>query len=295
MNNANATRSRLLRSIGTLLMCGALVLSACGDDDDASEDASGTTTDDLATPTDSVATTTSSDATTTTPSDITTDTAESTSAEPAVCEPFLQLSAAFAGQPDPAEVGALLDDVDANAPDEIADELTVLTTNARRVLDTGDFSAFENPEFEAAVASSESWITNNCEFATRTEIIAADYRYEGQATEYPTGRAAFTVINEGEELHELTLLRKNDGVDLTLAELMELPETEAETMTTYVGGVFVGPPGASGNLITELTPGNYIAVCNIPTGTVVADDGAFTEGTGEPHVTLGMSFEFTVA
>ena len=93
----------------------------------------------------------------------------------------------------------------------------------------------------------------------------------------------------------MTLLRKNDGVDLTLAELMELPETEAETMTTYVGGVFVGPPGASGNLITELTPGNYLAVCNIPAGTVAADDGSFTEGTGEPHVMLGMSFEFTVA
>ena len=50
-----------------------------------------------------------------------------------------------------------------------------------------------------------------------------------------------------------------------------------------------------GNLIADLAPGDYIAVCMIPAGTTVADDGSFTEGTGEPHVMLGMSFEFTVA
>lgn len=95
-------------------------------------------------------------------------------------------------------------------------------------------------------------------------------------------------------MHELLLLRRNDGVDLSLEELMELPEADAETMTTYVGGVFIGPPGARSNLVVELAPGDYIAVCTVPAGTLVASDGSTTEGTGEPHVMLGMSFEFSV-
>jgi hypothetical protein len=100
---------------------------------------------------------------------------------------------------------------------------------------------------------------------------------------------------DGAEAHELAIIRKNDGVELTLADLMDLPETDAEQMTTYVGATFVGPTGARSNLVVDLAPGNYIAVCNVPAGTTVAEDGSFTEGTGQPHVMLGMSFEFSVS
>jgi hypothetical protein len=162
------------------------------------------------------------------------------------------------------------------------------------VLENGDFSVFESSEFNDAVATADTWVFENCEFAGTAELIATEYQFTGQSAEYPAGRNGFTLVNEGAEAHELLILRKGDGVDLSLEELMELPESEAETMTTYVGGVFVGPPGDSGVLVAGFEPGNYIAVCTIPAGTIVNGDGSFTEGTGEPHVMLGMSFEFTV-
>lgn len=299
-----------------------LALASCGSDDDASgsEDStteSSPTTATAAPTTATAAPTTATDAPTTettgptettepTAATETTATEPSTapdtsgtgmdaSTEPDVCEPYLQVSAAFAGEPDPATIGELLDQVDATAPAEIADQVAVLTGGARTVLDTGDFSVFEQPDFSAAVAAADGWVVENCVFATTTEIVATEYEYDGQADEYPAGRTAFNFVNEGAEAHELAIIRKNDGVDVTLAELMELPEAEAETMTTYVGATFVGPTGATGNLIVDLTPGDYIAVCNVLAGTVVADDGSFTEGTGQPHVMLGMSFEFSVA
>jgi hypothetical protein len=215
--------------------------------------------------------------------------------EPALCEPYLQVSAAFSGEPDPATVGALLNQVDEAAPTDLVDQLTVLTDGGRTVLETGDFTVFEAPEFNAAIAAADAWVVENCQFVTTTEIIATDYEYDGQADVYPAGRGSFALVNEGVEAHELAIIRKNDGVDLTLDELLELPEDEAASMTTYVGGSFVGPTGARSNLLVELTPGNYIAVCNIPTGTIVTEDGSFTEGAGEPHLLLGMSFEFAVS
>lgn len=294
-----------------------LVTSACGSDDDADDPASlgtgaepavtttsaiapSTTTATTAAATESTEATVTTEATgapTTTPDTSMPDTsapAEGASTEPALCEPYLQVSAAFAGEPDPATIGGLLDEVDAAAPADLAEQLAVLTEGGRTVLETGDSSVFESPDFDAAVTAADSWVFENCAFVTTTEIVATEYQYEGQADTYPTGRTAFAVVNEGVEAHELAILRKNDGVDLTLDELLELPEAEAEQMVTYVGATFVGPPGARSNLVVDLEPGNYLAVCNVPAGTMVAEDGSFVEGTGQPHVMLGMSFEFAV-
>jgi len=215
--------------------------------------------------------------------------------EPAVCSPFVEVSAGFVGQPDPDRLRALLDDIDGNAPDPIGDELAVLTSTTRTVLDTGDFGPFQSTEFAGAMAAAEAWVFDNCSFATKTQITAEDHRYAGQLSEYPAGRTAFTLVNEGMEAHELLLLRKNDGVTATLEEMMALPESESQTMTTSIGSVFVGPPGDRRNLIVDLEPGDYLAICTVPTGTTVAADGATTEGDGDPHFVLGMSFEFTVS
>lgn len=331
---SNHPQRHLVRRVGAVASCLALVLAGCGSDDDdaaaGSEDAESvadSSTEETPTseaPPDTGATTIADTAPETTP-DTTPDTTAAASAtteappttamevtsepassdgdsataaapgdDPPVCTPYFEVSAAFAGEPDPATIGQLLDEVEGAAPDQIADALATLTGGARTVLETGDFTVFEAPEFGEAVASADGWMTDNCEFVTRTELVATEYAYSGNEDEYPAGRTAFTLVNGGAEAHELAIIRKNDGVDATLEELMELPESEAETMTTFVGATFVGSPGETGDLIVDLEPGSYIAVCNIAAGTMVMEDGSFVEGTGEPHVMLGMSFEFSV-
>lgn len=315
MTESKRTTTRPVRSTAVAMTCCVLALAACGDDGDDDADTASTdasvpsttltpSTDPALPSTTAVAATTLPDttpptsgaaqATTEPTAPPTTDSGASTANEPALCEPYLEMSAAFAGEPDPDTIGGLLDQIEADAPDEIAGQLAVLTDGARTVLETGDFTVFEDPEFAEAGSAADTWIFENCEFATTAEIVATDYRYEGLAAEYPAGRTGFSVVNNGAEAHELAIIRKNDGVELTLDELLELPESESASMTTYVGATFVGPPGARSNLVVDLTPGNYIAVCNVPAGSTFAEDGSVAEGAGQPHVMLGMSFEFAV-
>ena len=170
-----------------------------------------------------------------------------------------------------------------------------MTGGSRTVIETGDFAVFEAPEFGAAIETVDGWIFENCVFTTTTELTATEYAYTGTADSYPAGRTAFRLMNSGAQAHELLILRKNDGVDLTLEELLALPDDEAESMVTTVGATFAPTTGDVGTLVADLEPGDYVAVCMIPEGTVVAPDGSFTEGTGGPHAMLGMSFEFSVA
>ena len=99
-------------------------------------------------------------------------------------------------------------------------------------------------------------------------------------------------------------------------------------MITMVGGAFA-PPGSTGNVLIDLTPGRYVAVCPIPQGLTPEVEAQFaeTEGStpdgsapaatdtvgtdpagsapagsapggpelGPPHFVLGMFQEFTVA
>ena len=51
------------------------------------------------------------------------------------------------------------------------------------------------------------------------------------------------------------------------------------------------PPGEDGYAVVELEPGDYIALCFIPTG-MTSDEGPPPEGP--PHAMQGMVAEFTV-
>ncbi|MBA3606044.1 MAG: hypothetical protein H0W46_08755, partial [Acidimicrobiia bacterium] len=112
--------------------------------------------------------------------------------------------------------------------------------------------------------------------------------------ELPAGQLGLLLTNDGEEAHEIAVLRKNEGVTATWDELLELPEEEAREMVTEVGGAFAPTNGAVGLLVGELEAGEHIALCFIPVGTSMGDDGEFIEGDGPPHFVEGMRHEFTV-
>jgi hypothetical protein len=114
---------------------------------------------------------------------------------------------------------------------------------------------------------------------------------------YEAGPVSFDLSNEGKELHELVLVKKNDSTTETFDQLLELPEEQAQKKTTTVASAFA-EPGGTDYAVVDLEPGEYLAVCFIPVGftpeAAAAAETSGTEPSGPPHFTEGMRAEFTV-
>ena len=141
-------------------------------------------------------------------------------------------------------------------------------------------------------------------------ITAVNYAFEGVPATMPAG-STLTLANDAvDELHELAAMRINDDADISVEELLALPE---EQLGQYLApgppaAVLVAPPGEEGfpvvgdGTITE--PGRYALVCFIPTGADPAEYLAAAEAAeegapprvagGPPHFTHGMFAELTV-
>lgn len=99
----------------------------------------------------------------------------------------------------------------------------------------------------------------------------------------PVGKIVIKVTNQGPEPHEFNILRLEDGKTV-------------EDVKAFLGGAGGPPPfapvggmngldvGLSGYAEFDLAPGNYVAICNIPS----------PKGNGTPHFMLGMVTGFTV-
>ncbi|MCO8126282.1 hypothetical protein NHL50_03575 [Acidimicrobiia bacterium EGI L10123] len=273
----NAHRHPIGRSSAVLaaLALATSVLAACGDDDDATGAGSDEPTAEAASAPDE----------------------GSTDAE--FCEGFLGLEAAFAEAPeDEAEIPAFVQQridpnlalIEGNEPAAIAEDVQTMTAAVTEVTSTGDFSAFETPEFLAASESVYGSLDDTCDVEV-VEFRAIDYGYEGLPATLPAGATSFVMSNESEagEAHEFVLVKLSDDTDLSIQELLEMPEAEAEQhIDTFAGGTFA-PAGATAGTVTELSPGRWAYVCFIPVGSV-----GDTEGSGPPHFVEGMAGELTV-
>jgi hypothetical protein len=271
------------RRTAAVLLSGLLIagLGACGGDDDdtdASDSGSGTTEGDSGL--DAAAPTAAAD----------------------FCEGFHNLDLAFAEAPeDPAELEAFVTEevtpnvalVEANAPTEIDASITTMVGAVEEVTASGDFSAFETPEFTAAQEDVYPYLPEGCGWAPM-ETTAVDYSYEGMPETVEAGTVVITMANDSAagEPHELGLVKLTDAAaDLTVEELLALPEAEQEQyfdMETPGAHLFAAP-GATGGVTADLTPGRYAYACFVPAGTTMD-----TEGTGQPHFMEGMFGELTV-
>jgi hypothetical protein len=186
----------------------------------------------------------------------------------------------------------LADDIVAHAPDEISADLDVMVAAIREMTETGDFAAFETPEVTAASERVHAYDLESCGWAT-VDVVTSDYTFDGFPAEVPAGVTSFELDNEGPEVHEIVLLRKNDGVTESFDELLAMPEDEAEGKATFVGVAGPVPAGEGAYLVADLEPGDYLALCFLPVGTTSLDGGPPPEGP--PHFMSGMTQEFTVA
>lgn len=264
-----------------------MVAAGCGDDDD--EDAAGTTEE--------------------TTEETTEDPAETGEGDlAAYCEGELELE--LAPPPDvdfatasPDEISEALktyatdviqpaaEGIAAAAPEEIATDLDVLVGAADEMASTGDPAIWEDPEVAAANEVVHQFDLDNCGWSSQ-EVTATEYGFDGLPGELPAGVTSFELANDGNEVHELLVMRRNDGVTESVDELLALPEEEAMAKVTMLGEPAFAPPGESAYAVFDLEPGDYIVACFIPVG-MTSDDGPPPDGP--PHAMQGMVSEFTVS
>jgi hypothetical protein len=258
------TRHRLLAATAGLVLATGLL--ACGGDDSGDSSSDGTT-----------ATTTAPAGTTAPPTD---DLA-------AKCEHYTTISQSLAGEPDPAVAGPAIDGLAETPPADIAAPTQTFTEGLRAVLE-GDFSAFETPEFGAALDEVGSYYFDHCELSAQIEVTGADYAFSGipeEEIEAGVVGIRFLNISASEEPHELFLMRRPDGDTRTADEIAQLDQETVFGEYQPVGVAFANAPDSSMSVLLNLEAGEYVAICNLPTAGDEAD----------PHARHGMVAELSVA
>jgi hypothetical protein len=211
----------------------------------------------------------------------------------AVCDAAVDLGAAFGSAPeDPAEMPAFAETtlvpvgdafVEAYGDDgDLGEAATTLSEAFDAMAESGDPSAFEDPEVAEAQALIGAEVHGGCPVEA-VDLTAVEYAFNGAPEELSAGRTSFALTNEGVEDHEMVLFRLNDGVDLTLDELLEGGD-EAFADVTFTGVAFGGPDTTAYSAV-DLEPGTYFLICFLPVGG--AEDGP-------PHFMEGMSHTLTV-
>ncbi len=179
----------------------------------------------------------------------------------------------------------------ASAPADLTADLQSMVGIAQQAAQTGDVTGFQTPDFVAKDAKVHAAGLARCGWA-RQDVELMEYHLMGLPDTMPAGVTSFELKNTGKELHEMVLFRKNDGVTASFQEVLALPDEQALTKVTPMGGAFAAQ-GQTGYVLTDLTPGQYVALCFVPVGTTSMD--AQPPADAPPHFTQGMIHEFTVA
>ncbi|HEX7071751.1 MAG TPA: hypothetical protein VF190_13135 [Rhodothermales bacterium] len=98
----------------------------------------------------------------------------------------------------------------------------------------------------------------------------------------PAGTQTWEVVNDGEQIHEIALMKLAEGKTIEDVEHF-MHEMQGPPPFANVGGMQAIDPGSSGWLHLDLTPGTYVAICHVP-----------DLATGETHASMGMVMPFVV-
>ncbi len=182
----------------------------------------------------------------------------------------------------------LADDVLEVAPDEIADDVNVMSAAVDQLGET-EADPFEEPAVAAADQRVHAFNLANCGWQP-VSLTATDYHFDGSL---PTraGATSFDVINDGDEFHLAILGRKLDSVSASAQEAFAAIESEEQFADSFeMVATAAVPPGESEYFVADLTPGEYVLFCPVPVGST-----GDTAGGGPPHFTEGMVETFTIA
>jgi uncharacterized cupredoxin-like copper-binding protein len=113
-------------------------------------------------------------------------------------------------------------------------------------------------------------------------VHAKDFAYVGPTT-VKSGPTTFRLVNDGKELHHLTLMKLAQGK--TVADFVEALKKPGPppAWISGVGGPNAATPGGSADATLVLDPGEYVMICFIP-----------SPGETVPHAMKGMVGSLTV-
>ena len=110
-------------------------------------------------------------------------------------------------------------------------------------------------------------------------VMANDYAFQMPDT-LSSGVTTFRLMNHGQELHHMVLIRFAEGQ--TMADLQKMGEAQPPAGMVLMGGPNFATPGGAIEATVNLEPGQYAAVCLVPSP------------DGQVHMAKGMMKSFTV-
>ena len=198
------------------------------------------------------------------------------------CDAFASIGAAMFG--DPAGLPDSIAALSAEASEGLRPAATTYGDALLAAFD-GDEEAMTSPEFRTAGAEIGEAVLTSCETVADLDVRGIDFAFEGIPDEVDAGRVSIEFTNETDhaEPHEMLLMKRLDGADEPVTELLEMPEDELFGKVVPTAVAYADEAGGTNVALVDLEPGAYIAICMIP-----------TEGDGPPHAVNGMVDEFVV-
>ncbi len=115
-----------------------------------------------------------------------------------------------------------------------------------------------------------------------TEIHLKDFAFDMPAV--TAGPHTFKVTNDGQQTHEVFLVKLNEGTTVEQFLAAAAPGATTPPPGVPMGGNGAISPGSSNWFTTSLEAGHYVLLCFVP-----------DPADGQPHVMKGMIKEFEVA
>jgi len=147
-----------------------------------------------------------------------------------------------------------------------------------------------DPESDPAASGSTAPTPSASDDAMSDDVTftATEYGFDGPDT-LPAGKVTLTLVNDGEEPHEMALfpVEEGRGPEDVLEFIEENPELNGPPPPWVIGegtGTFAKPGKTADPVSAKLEPGTYLAVCFVST----------KQSDGTPHAALGMISEITV-
>ena len=178
------------------------------------------------------------------------------------------------------EIPDVIDDIVAAAEDgelkEYNQAIASIFADTQGDIDAAEYGAEECYDADEALPQSQEV----AEGAEEIEVTAKEYEFDIPDDIEP-GKVAFTLVNEGNEMHIFGYGRLKEGATFEQLQAEIQSGEEPELMTDEGLTGLAGPEGRS-TVNGEVQSGTYVAYCFIPAP------------TGKSHMELGMLVPFEV-